>query len=446
MAKFTNEQMIRESEHQPTTIGEVRPFVTQEDLQLSHNYTADELPETSITQYIRGYKWHVEYYNLNGDVNTKPESFNPDVSSHVQNYTKIKDCRIYLTDPLEVTQVNNLSFTCVINIGIVPFKFDVVIGELIGGKKAVFECLDCSQEHYQTHTVYRLTFKHRFFLTPQTEHYYKALEQRVTKRFVYDLDYVLDNGAPILLEEDYRIKKNLKTIRRQMISFYFNKFIDAETNYLALNARLPHNNGIGVVKPIEKAPIIDEYLMRFIRSTIDVNEDFNYSKMCYNHYVVNYEQTFYDALLERDTTLLEDCVNQMEHHPPVFTGSSPLTRNVYFLDVGLITVPKGTMVTQYIGYGLSENLFFSEEGTPLHGKNLRGYYIFSSDFYHQQESTMCPIERLVYRYIKGDILNISDIAPFLEGYRKWSTYEQYYILPILIFLLRTLTSKTFSQR
>lgn len=446
MAKFNSDNLNFNPEHNATTIGIQREFLKQEDLQLSNGYTADELPETSIIQYIRGYKWNVDFYNLNGGVNTKSEAFNPDLNTHTQNYTKIKDCIIYLTDPLEVTKVSDLSFTCVLNIGRVPFKYDVIVGTLLGGKKALFECTDCVQEHYQSHRVYKLTFKFRFFLENQEDSIYKNLESKVTKRYVYDNEYVLDNGSPILLEEDLKAKKNLKDIRNHMISFYFNKFIDVETNYLALNARKPNNMGMLRNIPLPKSPIIDEYLVKFLRSTIDINEDYNYSKMSSNHYVTNYEQTLFDAILTKDENILYDCVKEVEYFPPCFTGASPLTRNTYYLDIGLLTVPKGSMDGTFVSYNLPDDLLFTTEECPLHGKNLKGYYIFSQDFYLGQFVTMRPIERLIYKYIQGSVLNIVDIEPFLKNYRKWSTYEQYYILPLLIFIIKTMTHRSFSQR
>ena len=424
-----------------STIGNVTEYNTNTDLGLSHNYTADELPVKKIAEYVKGYKWKVDYYNLAGNINTRAQPLSLDLSTHSQNYTKIKGCILYLQSPLDNAAVQDLGFSAVINCGIVPFKFDFVVAEMIGGKKAIFECTEIKQEHYQTHELYELTFKFKFFLNNTNTSYFEQLDKKVIRTYIYNQDYLFENSSPLLLEADYKLKEDVKNIRLRMLDFYFKKFIDIESKFLCLNPRKSNNAGL-----IQNGlPIIDNYMLNYIRSTIDVSDSHEYKSMSYINYAINYEQTVFDALLERNIDTLEDAISEMWYVTPKWTATYPDTRGVYYSDAGLITVPKGS-INNAIKAPLPDSVLDKTYKGPLTELNFSSdSYIFSINFYKGIEEAMLPIERLIYSFIKQDVINMEDIEPYLKDYRKWSLYEQYYLIPILAHILLTMIS-THSER
>lgn len=441
MAKFQATYIENIKEEPASTIGHVNDFKTQQDLKLTHNYTADELPPSKIVKFIKGYQWTVDYYNNNGDVNTKSTPLGTDISTHVQNYIKIKNCVIYLESPLDVTSVSDLGFKCIINAGFIPIKYDIIISEMIGGKKAMFECIDVKQEHYQTHTVYSTEFKFKFFLNNTSEAYFNILENKTTKTLVYDKNYILDNGSPLLLQDDYDNKIKLKKIRNELMSFYFNKFIDVETKYLSINAR--KGNNIGYLN--KELPIIDNYLFNFIRSTIDSSENYLYSTIAFISYVTNYDLTIFDVILKKDIDLLDDTVNEITYNVPLNSGPMPEVRSIYYSDVGLIATPKYSYPDDRYVCRLNKEYFLTESTSPMKDKNIKDYYIFSEAFYKRDLTNMNVIEQFIYKFITNENIDQSNVTSYLEKYRHWSTYDQFYIIPILIYILRTLTQNTYSE-
>lgn len=441
MANFQTIYTDNIKEEPSSTIGEVVEFKTQEDLKLTNGYTADELPPSKIIKYIKGYQWNVDYYNLNSDVHSKATPLGADISSHVQNYTKIKNCVIYLDSPLDVTSVSDLSFRCIINVGIIPIKYDIIISEMIGGKKAMFECIEVKQEHYQTHTVYSTEFKFKTFLNNTSINIFKSLEQKITQTYVYDKNYVLDNGSPILLKEDYDNKLKLKKIRNEIMSFYFNKFIDVETKYLSINAR--KGNNIGYTS--RELPIIDNYLFSFIRSTIDSSENHLYSTIAFISYVTNYDLTLFDVILKKDKNLLYDVVKEMTYNVPLNSGPMPEVRGVYYSDVGLIATPKYSYPDDRYVNRLSNDYFITNDISPMKNINRKDFYVLSEAFYNEDILNMKPVEQFIYKFITKQSISVEDVLSYIEKYRHWTDYDQYYLLPIFIYIIRTLTVNTYSE-
>lgn len=420
------------------SIGEKVDFKNPQDIQVSTNYTADDLEPTKVTKYIKGYPFKVDYYNFIGDVNTVPQSFNLFINEHSQTYNKIKDCIVYLESALDVTGVNELGFECTLNAGIVPFMYDIVKIELMNKQYALFECQEVKQNHYMNHTVYTLTFKLKYKFSNFTDDAFCQLESKVVRRFVYDENYILESGSPLLLTEDYVNKVKLKALREDIIHFYFHKFVDIETKYLCVNAKQANNT---LYRRPYKYPILDMYIINFIVATIDGDEDFIYSTMANKGYVTSYEQTVLDAILEQDISILDDCIREMDNCVPEDALTHPILRSLYYSNVNSIVVPTGTMsltskidITDYIQ---------TTEHSPMRDIKLGDTYIFSSNFYNQQEP-LTDIEDMVLRFIKKQKIDTYKLERICTKYRRWSDYEQFYLLPIIIYMLRSLVFNTYS--
>ena len=69
-------------------------------------------------------------------------------------------------------------------------------------------------------------------------------------------------------------------------------------------------------------------------------------------------------------------------------------------------------------------------------KNPDNCYVMSNSFYLKDLSGCGALEELVIRYLKGESLNTETVESLANQYYNWSTTEQYYLIPILILLIK----------
>lgn len=443
MPKLDDLDEIQNSyEIKPSTIGEPRPNLNRQEMRMNTvTVIEEELPLHKIKQYIKGFKWLVTYYNNITGISTSTSDLSTSISREVQSYTKIDQMAIYLESPLDVTNVSDLSFSGIINSGIVPQLYDIIVVKLIGGKEALFSCTNVETNHYQSHSVYKVDFKLKFFKNETNKDYFVNLEEKVSERLVYDSSYVMDSGSPVLLEDDFKKKQQLKQLRKEILDFFFNKFIDIENKYLHINTK--DINYDKVRRSL--GAYIDPYQLAFIRSTVEIEENMLLGTIALQDIQRDNVLTVYDMLYRRDLSLLEDIEHKMIYTDPSKSsgGFTAQIRNIYFLDVDYAVAPayhKGVCIKS-----IFKDYETSKPG-PLSPYEEDDYYIFSGKFYNKDEGSLNAFERLIYKFLRKQPISYEEITEICRGYRKWTDYNQYYAIPILQLIIKSIYLNMYSER
>ena len=72
-------------------------------------------------------------------------------------------------------------------------------------------------------------------------------------------------------------------------------------------------------------------------------------------------------------------------------------------------------------------------------------YVFNKTLYQLQYGKLSPIEELVVQYLKKEVINKDKLFTFVEQYYNWSTIEQYYLIPVLMLLIKDYLYNTFKD-
>ena len=424
------EELDNNDLEETSTIAKEKPFTKQEELG-TNIFTNKERAYESLLQHISGMKWRVDYFNQIINKNTKTATPVAGLKS-IQQYRRIKDTVVYLQSSLDANvNVNELTLEFILNIGITPNIGDIIVANLIGGREAAFKIDRVEKRHYQDHEVYYCGIKFNFFTNKNKEAYNDILD-KVIENLIYDKNYIRTFSAPILLEEDYIDISTLKKLRKDLIKFFFNNFIDKE--YKCLN---PFNSYT------TKFKVVDPFLNNFILKCVEVDESNVYmqANMLVNYQIPIYTYTILDAILERDKDYLENIT-----HKELGIGTIPFSENGSY-DLNFLKLNGVVGFTNNL-VGLTDKLLrVDTEVTPLRDKlNDLKPYIFTSNFYNDIPELMLPIEHLIIDYLIGEIIEPKRLYDLVKNYRKWSRYEQFYIIPIVIRMLKTLTIKTYSNR
>lgn len=441
---LTEENLHKEDEQAAKqTIADQAPYVKPEELK-DGIYTEKDLDYESVVRYIKGYEWKVDYYNLIGDVNTASTTLSVNTSKGTQSYNRIKDMTIYLESPLEVGNIEALETTAIINTGVIPFQEDVIVAEVFGGRTCMFTVMEPVTLSYQKHHIYKIKLKFKHFKAGNEE-LFKNLEDKVVQKLVEDKDYVEGFGSPLIVEEEFVLRKSLKEKQDEIIKFYVHMFKDRERSILNLNA-LPYGKfGCDIICPMSCDVLLNNAIQKVFGTSVGNGYD-DIRWIDYNVRETVFE-TVWDAIINRDLSILKNCSKDLGFVAIHGARSFPASRHPAFLGVKYIVDERPD--TDFIHYPYEE--VFEREDTedvdfPLSRITMNGKYIFSESFYNMEVGNMTKFELLLYNVIARKNYTIKDLLPFIENYKRWSRYEQYYIIPILLIMIRIISYEKTLER
>lgn len=419
-----------------------KPLYTPPEVMKDGIYTEKDMDYENVTRYIKGYEWNVTYYNLIGDVNSSNTTLSVNSTRATQSYNRILNMTIYLDSPLENGNIETLETTAIINSGIIPFASDIVVSEIFGGKTAMFVVSEITKLNYQKHNIFKVKLKFKHF-KEDNEELFKNLDSKVVHKYVEDKDYIEGYGSPLIMEEEFTLRKSLRHTTDELINYYVYLFKDKERSFLNMNA-LPYtqsiensNSNATFIAPVACDTILNSAILRIFGTTSN-NE---YDELRWIEYDTNrtiYE-TVWDAIFNRDPSILTSCSKDIGFVGIYGPNSFPAVQHPAYLGVRYVVdkVPS----TEFNGYSYNE-VFNIEKGDfehPLNRTSMDGYYIFSEAFYNMEVGKMTNFEKLLYNVIARKNYNIKDVLPYVNSYKRWSRYEQFYIIPILILLIRMIS-------
>lgn len=432
-------------EIQPSVLGNPRPFTPTEDLAVT-NITVKERPLNRIIRQIRGYPWKVSYYNNIASSNDLTETLSTKLDVSSQKYRLMSGLTIWLESALDQSsqEIKSLEFTAIINSGFIPFKKDYIEVNLMSDRKALFEVNNVENMTYMQHDVYKVTAKFYNYVDLLKDEY-KSLNNKVVNKLVEDKDYIMDYGSPMLLEEDYKVKQDLKKHRADLIKFFYDKFLDKDTKYLSITAT-PYD--VDELVSDHGYKIIDEYLNDYIRSLVSTDDDSRIVHVRKPSYITfNMRcRTILDCILEQDETYLYTAEKELSFKRPVLGLEPTEEQSVVVMSVEeVVDKIRGAYGTRALQIYRRPQVVLDID-YPLSLDINSRTYIFSKKFYSEEREGLTTFEKIVSRFIKKETVNHLELLPFIKSIRYWSKFEQFYVIPIIINIITHMTKNTFSAK
>lgn len=446
MPAINDEELLDDLTHQisPTIAEEVpteNPYDMGTNVIISKN-----TQQSNIIQNLRGYKWNVDYFNNLSGVNDITNAGSEVLDESIQKYNKFEDLIIYLESPLQIGDLENLTGTGTINAFIVPKIGDHFKATMVDNRVGIFIVTEVKNLTYQDHEVYDITFKFHTF-ADSDESLSNNLEEKVIESYAYDKDHIGDNGTPVILKSELKNKLKLKDHIKKLSSMYFSLFTDRESLFLNPYGRNPDKTS--------DLMLVDNLLNKFINKTVEDVMFGHKNRLKDFDYVQNPEfyKSIWDALIEQDEDYLFNIQHNLGWTAIERTGSTPASRNLYYLGVnGVVDL---MTIDEFIIDTMNKQRLFERPNAPeglevkypllLEDDKLE-FYVFDRCFYIEDLDKITPFQSLVKRFIKKEIITTEELEEYINHWRYWSKYEQYYIIPVLLLLMKYCTKTKFRER
>jgi hypothetical protein len=414
-------------------------------------------PIESIVQYVEGSKWEVTYYSQLVDYDDPVTHHDFNLPDTLQQYTKINKLILHVDSPLDPQQYKPENYIQVTGSAIYynsipPNVGDMFVATLIGNRTGVFTLNNVTRRTYNNETVYSVEYNLVSIIEEDSEQY-DDLESKVVKEYWYDKDSLLTNVTPLLTDQEYNRKLNLKYEYKRILDHYLNSFVHKDKKLLLL--------------PGQNSLIYDNYIVKFFFKLINTTDSMlvrDVVRLNINNPYLD-QPTIWSALLEKDPEILNYCNRKMAIVSTGALGNDPMFRSAVYSGVGSIIYPKESdrsadqpedwplaTVEQSVVEASTNYIDLNDIITNIPGSNNQRliphvtedeHYVFTEKFY-QLESDLTVIESLTVSYLKQEEIDLYGLYELTRTYRKWGRLEQFYFAPILICLMRDRVQTTSS--
>lgn len=404
-----------------------RVLYTDTDLKTSTLFNKDHDIET-IVRYISGSKWEVSYFLQLIDVNDQLHIPDVNVPNTLLKYNRINNLILYLESGLDQTNPQDLSGTCKINAGFLPNYGDAFIATLIGGREALFYITEVKKQRYSLNEIYEVEFKLLEFLDVDSV-LYRDLIYKTVREYSYDKNFLYDNSAPILLNQDYKKKLDLKEVRSDLIHYYFTTMVNGNKNIISP----PVNSGVW----------LDTFITDFIFNIVDITEVPSVGKISRISYQGDVKYNILTAIIERDANMLRLIEKDIGFRTVPYFNGYPTVRALGYLNIEYVVDKVDDLTRVDIDIATNERVKPSDYVDYV--SNTDNTYIFSNNFYSLNRSNCNLFEQCILDYINGSLISMDNLELLIKDYMLWDYIDQFYKIPILIVLIQDHIKNSYSS-
>lgn len=407
-------------------------YVSKEELKTSTLYNKDNSLDR-ILPFIRGNRWQVDYFLQLRDMNDTIAQPDINVPVSMQKYHRIDKLELVVQNAISQEDIENISGEAIVNVGMTPNTYDVFKATLTGGREALFLVTEVSKKTYNLHETYVIGFKIFTFIdgSESNTRIWNNIVEKTMKTYVYDKDHLLDYSAPVILASDYKKKVELRTELPNIIDYYMRTFVNYDKNVIAL--------------PTTVSVYTDLYLNKFINSILDQTDHEIMARLSNLSFTPGEDNvyTIWDVILRRDTRLLKLAIPRIEFRYTPFSYTGYLSKKMNYLGINFLATPVEDDAE--ISIPLKDISAIRDEGYTEPIAERVKHYVMSEHFYKLDTEKCGYLEELLIKYLKSDIINSDDLDKPIMEYTSWSTMDQYYLIPVLMVLIRECIANTFKS-
>lgn len=415
--------------------------------------------------YVEGSSMITEYYSqvLGADSELNPSE--PDLPTPYQQYIKVKEFEIKVTDPLSHSQDPETNeFTIVgggtIYAGVIPNVGDMFLADIGDGREGVFTITLSDKKTLFTSSVYSIEYR---MTGVNADEVRGNLEDKVVKVTYFRKDFVTTGQNPIIIEETVLSLEKITSALEDIKQYYFSKFFSNEFSTLIL--------------PNQPDTVYDSFLVKSISDLFNVGDHPVISKIRYLNVEGNdalKQDTLWTALLNLDKRYLSNAVKNMWTISTNYWSSYPVLKTIRFSGISNImypTVPLTTVDAQYVGGEAIVGVYITDsarydvtgelipwvdpdplppvvDGDPyipviplIRPVTIDNFYVFSEAFYNESEEGQSVLEVQTNNLLNNRTIDLAQLYRICEEYKTWSLLDQFYYLPVMIIILKVVLRK-----
>lgn len=430
-----------------------KPTVTSPDYRHSivdTQYT----PMNGLLTHLPGMKLNTNYYHqiIGRDEETSP--FDPSQQGPYQQYRKINNFEILLqgslsTDVDTETQTTRVTGNAILYPGLIPIDGDAFVMDTGDGRASQCTVLNSKRLSYFRDSAFEINFVISRTVTPEVE---RLLDARVVLTNYFHKDFLTHGQNPFLVEEDHNNYLELDKAEDNLSQYWTRQFWNPTFGTFTVPSQWGFCYDPFFVKfIIELLPVYDHNEYRNVRL---LNcDDFNFDNLT----------SVWDMLLKRDTFLLNSLFKESSLISVKSLNNRPLLHGVYYSGIDNLVGPAkidrgyGAHAHDYsnsYGWNISYSararlndytagLGFKEDVTKEDGPGTNlpilfndNSYVFTKAFYEGITEEMSEFERILYKGLNKESINASEIMPYYRAIHKWSKLDQFYLIPVLILIIK----------
>lgn len=317
----------------------------------------------SLLIYVEGSSWITEYYSQVLGENNVLNPLQPNLPAPYQQYTRVRQLELKVTDPLQHQQnpeTNEMEVTggaTVPPCGIIPNVGDMFLADIGDGREGVFTVTTSDKKTIFNSSVYTITYVLTGYNGSEKRF---ELENKVVKSVYYRKDFVIHGQNPIIIEEDVLNIEKINTYLHSFKQYYFSRFFSNEYSTLIL--------------PNQERTIYDPFLVKAVTDLFDSDEHPLLNRIRYLNIegdVALKQDTIWSALLNVDKVYLLNAVKEMWGISTQYWSQYPLLKTIRFSGIADVIYPKhplNTVNSQYvigpeiIGEDITDSDRYDEQG------------------------------------------------------------------------------------
>jgi len=408
----------------------------------------------SLTAYVEGYAQTIDYYGqILGEHNDARE-LDPAQAATYQPYQKVIGLDVRVETPLEFnyddnTALSNVTGSATMMPGIIPNAYDYFVVKTTRGTPALFRVTDVTRLSMNRDSLYQIDYAMVGYAnTGDPKAWVDNLNTKVQKTYYFRSDRLIEGFSPLVKEQENKYIDDLYKQYGDIMTYYFSVFFNRQTKTLLV--------------PGQDGRAYDSFLMSMFLSIVNVSDaaEIQECRILGNDqdpYML--QPQFWKLLQSRNPVYVSACNKTM-----MLARREEFNRDKYILGAGWYMVnyfvypSTGDESTRLPGdpglkewlydfvdstgddttfFGTTDNNFTTEDGTViLYKKVLEDtYYVLSEAFYTQSDS-QCLLESLVWTYLNGEAVNLSQLYALTAAFYKLPRLEQFYYAPILLTLIQ----------
>ena len=408
-------------------------------------------PVDDIITHVEGASWVVDYYSqsINKDSELSGQQYN--VNSVFQQYRKINQLQLKVTSALSTSQQEKskameVGGTAFVMAGVIPNEGDMFTAGLGEGDLKAFRVTSSIKKSIFHNAIYEISYT--------LDNDYKAkladLQNKVVEEFTYHEDMIQYGANPLLLTSQNNSYLELKKNYNDLLRYYFDKFFSKEFSTMIL--------------PVKGLVIYDPFLTKFLLSMFSTEEHHIIQKIKkpnVDDSVSLSSDSVLTAIMKHDPLVLNHCFKRSGAIGTEWFSFDPVFMTIKYSGIDRVVYPVDSNKTvdelthysyQIVGdasmttTGNSEWLATVMDANELNrypahvvqGAYSIGYddhYIFSKHFY-TKSIKQSPFEAVVWRYISNSKIENSILLNMAKLVKTWGLVEQFYLLPILLVMIR----------
>lgn len=419
----------------------------------------DKVDPRILALFSAGSTWTVTYYRQVLGSDDEPSVFSLSRDAVHQQYDKIIDYPIRLTEGFRHEQdTTNRTFTAeasgIITPAFPPNTNDMIVGDAGDGRKGVY-----TLAYYKRSTAFKAsTYEVRItWLGWYNDEYDAAFTRKTNNTYYFDANGWMNGCGPFVNQEQHQTIESLIGTLPLLVETYFDDFFSKKFSTF--------------IVPDQIAPAYDHFLTGFLLAVLSREwtdrlpyvEELNVTA----NRCIRDSKTVWTALLNRSTYYLETGIQKallgdmrtMMGRPELrAAGYSGIPYIVYPVEHSshvddkyrFVDFTVGAILPFHTGQVRRRVTMKDANGVDVYNRSeyqsgehpalikpvtCDSYYVFSSALYDGDNDTKSQLETVALQAIKNQPINEAYVCNLVNSAHKWTNLERFYYHPVLIYVM-----------